>query len=229
MTELKDLIYIEKILTDEQCDELVAERERRDSESKTEVCMNALTDEPTEATFKQVQLIPETKNFKTVHDSSEKIIQNWIHHLNDSRKFSTMSLKHQLRYSHIYRLMKYDVGGWIHPHIDWSHLIMGSLTIALNDPSEYEGGDFSFFNGEYRLKLKKGEAMVFPANHFFVHEVKEITSGVRYSVNSFLTSLPYEEVLLFNEEFNKRKGFEEHKTNPFFYPSSDELKLGEGY
>lgn len=38
--------------------------------------------------------------------------------------------------------------------------------------------------------MEKGDALIFPANSFFVHEVTEVTKGSRYSVNSFLTSIP---------------------------------------
>ena len=34
--------------------------------------------------------------------------------------------------------------------------------------------------------------MIFPASPFWVHEVKKITEGTRYSVNSFILGLPVE-------------------------------------
>jgi hypothetical protein len=38
--------------------------------------------------------------------------------------------------------------------------------------------------------LKAGEAMIWPADYFWVHEVEPVITGVRYSTNSFLMSIP---------------------------------------
>jgi predicted 2-oxoglutarate/Fe(II)-dependent dioxygenase YbiX len=52
------------------------------------------------------------------------------------------------------------------------------------------GGDFSFFNGNYKIKLGCGDALIFPAGLHWVHGVEKITSGNRYSTNSFLQPAP---------------------------------------
>ena len=118
--------------------------------------------------------------------------------------------------------MEYDVGGWIHPHIDWNFFTTGSLTIALNDESEYDGGDFKFFNRDV-IRLKKGEAMIFPANPFFVHEVTEITKGKRYSVNSFLSSIPINDYQYLENDIQNVYWNNEWMNNPFFYNTSKEV------
>jgi hypothetical protein len=43
--------------------------------------------------------------------------------------------------------------------------------------------------------LEKGEAMIWPADYFWVHEVKPIISGARYSLNTFLCSVPAYHIL----------------------------------
>ena len=91
-------------------------------------------------------------------------------------------------YSHMYRLLKYDTGAKIHPHTDHDPFVYGSCTFNLND--DYTGGDFSFWNGKHKIKLGKGDALIFPADHFWVHEVLPIESGLRYSTNSFLQKIP---------------------------------------
>jgi hypothetical protein len=193
MEELKysDVIYIKKgLLSPEECDILIQEREDREKNHLKESCLHARTDKVVQSTFTKVDLIPETESFKIVHKANESLLKEWFEYLEKMDCFSTQILKRMCKYSHQYRLMKYDVGGWIHPHIDWEHFTHASLTINLND--SYEGGDFTFFNGRHRVKLGKGDGLVFPADPFWVHEVKEITSGVRYSVNSFVCSLPLE-------------------------------------
>ena len=216
---MRNLIYIEKVLTDEQCDALVRERESRDSEGSRERSNNALTDVLTESTFEQVELIPDTDNFGVVHDASEKVINGWMKHLKTFDMFAVGALEDNLRYSHKYRLMRYKEGQWIHPHIDWHHLCSGSLSIALNDETEYTGGNFKFFN-DYNVRLKKGEAMVFPANPFFVHEVTPIETGTRYSVNSFLESLPFNDSREIGNEISQRMDWYEQHPTPWFYESS---------
>ena len=84
--------------------------------------------------------------------------------------------------------MKYSLGAEIHPHSDHDPGTYGSISFNLND--NYEGGVFTFFNGNYSVELKKGDALIFPADYFWVHEVTPVTKGVRYSLNSFLNHLP---------------------------------------
>ena len=82
------------------------------------------------------------------------------------------------------RILKYDVGQCIKDHSDVSENIRGSLTINLND--DYEGGEFRFFDGQEKLHLSAGEAMLFPAEPIWIHGTEPVTKGARYSINCFL-------------------------------------------
>ena len=84
--------------------------------------------------------------------------------------------------------MKYETGAEIHPHSDHNSGIYGSISFNLN--GNYEGGEFKFFNGNYTVPLSKGDALIFPADYFWVHEVTPVTKGTRYSLNSFLQKYP---------------------------------------
>lgn len=78
-------------------------------------------------------------------------------------------------------------------HYTWHHDIFWnradgrdrklSVTVQLSDPSEYEGGEFSFSETETpdadSLKVK-GTVLVFPS--YLVHAVSPVTSGVRRSL-----------------------------------------------
>ena len=62
-----------------------------------------------------------------------------------------------------------------------------SLTLFINDPSEYEGGEFDLEvrgpNAEERfdtIKLPKGSIVIFPSDRW--HRVRPVTSGVRKSL-----------------------------------------------
>jgi len=57
-----------------------------------------------------------------------------------------------------------------------------SITIQLSDPSEYEGGDFEFWNFRDMPKdlKEKGTVLLFPSSH--MHRVTPVTKGVRKSL-----------------------------------------------
>ena len=54
-----------------------------------------------------------------------------------------------------------------------------SISILLND--EFDGGDFSFFDG-YVVKNKVGGALVFPSNFMFPHGVLPVSNGDRHAI-----------------------------------------------
>ena len=60
-----------------------------------------------------------------------------------------------------------------------------SLIIALN--GDYEGGEFYFPFQDYRVKLKQGDAILFPAAHTHPHEVSSPENGtLRYTINTWI-------------------------------------------
>lgn len=61
-----------------------------------------------------------------------------------------------------------------------------SMSIGLNDPNEYEGGEFQIFNiGEHNVgKIDRGTAISFPS--YRPHRVKEVTKGTRYVLVLFV-------------------------------------------
>jgi hypothetical protein len=59
-----------------------------------------------------------------------------------------------------------------------------SCSLILND--DYEGGDFSFFGGEYIVPKKVGSAVVFPSNFCFPHAVKPVTKGKRHAIITWI-------------------------------------------
>lgn len=72
----------------------------------------------------------------------------------------------------------------IHSMFDGNRKGVPFLTVlgALNN--EYEGGDFVMF-GDKKVEMPSGAVVVFPSNFMFPHEVKPVTSGVRYSYVSW--------------------------------------------
>ena len=190
-------LKIPNFLTHEECDNLINEFELRKKESVIESSRNYNTSDVEDSTYKVVHLSPNTDNFNFIKEKTKGVINQYLDYLSKPNYFFIDSLRDSLKYSHAYRIMKYEEGDEIHPHSDHDPGIYGSISFNLNN--EYEGGEFKFFNGNYTVKLKKGDALIFPADYFWVHQVTPVTKGVRYSINSFLTNNPHHSTLLSNK------------------------------
>jgi len=57
-----------------------------------------------------------------------------------------------------------------------------SISICLNN--EYEGGEFVFDipEGKYTIPQNVGDAVIFPSNFMFPHQVNKVTKGTRYAL-----------------------------------------------
>jgi hypothetical protein len=210
------ILHKKRFLTYEECDFLIQEYEHRSQEHVFEHCPEANTGINTLSTFKRIDLKYSTPAFDIVHSATEKLINLYHEHLDTFESFHTIH-RESLMYSHMYRLLKYETGAKIHPHTDHDPFVYGSCTFNLND--SYTGGDFSFWNGKHKIKLAKGDALIFPADHFWVHAVEPITSGVRYSTNSFLQKIPN---LLKDEVFEYLKY---HNPNDLKYFDGTKYKI----
>lgn len=192
--KLTDLIlHIPNFLTEEECSTLIEYYEHKEyDEWRNESCAEASSGIPVTSTFRSVVLTEKGNAYDLFYRSTESMINEYHKYLDSFNSFH-INFKRALLYSHEFRLMKYYPGGWIHPHIDSGvsdPYVYASCTFNLN--TEYTGGDFVFFKGKHRVKLGLGDAMIWPADYFWVHQVEEIISGNRYSANSFLQCLPQE-------------------------------------
>ena len=81
------------------------------------------------------------------------------------------------------RINRYKEGVGMKKHDDHSHdnehPILTSI-VMLND--DYEGGELILLD-DYQVKLKAGEAVVFPSNFMYPHHVKKVTQGTRMTIN----------------------------------------------
>jgi hypothetical protein len=144
------------------------------------------------STFTCVELVePQSIELNLLRFAVVDLVKKYHEYLESFNSFHMYNIKKGcFNYVHKYRILKYIKGASIHAHSDHAPYGYGSCTINLNE--DYEGGEFSFFNGKHEIKLKQGDAMVFPADNFWVHEVKPIISGTRYSFNCFLNKLHVE-------------------------------------
>jgi predicted 2-oxoglutarate/Fe(II)-dependent dioxygenase YbiX len=81
-----------------------------------------------------------------------------------------------------YSLLRYGIGEYYKEHVDASSSIPRTLSCSFGISDEYEGGEFSFFDRSLTLRLNKGDALLFPSNFMYPHQILPVTKGVRHSV-----------------------------------------------
>mgnify|MGYP001564227041 CR=1 FL=1 len=90
---------------------------------------------------------------------------------------------------------KYLKGGHYDWHMDGGQGAMSvrkfSMTLQLNSPSDYEGGELCFMDGKdvRQLKPEQGTATWFPS--WMLHKVNPVTKGERNSLVVWITGRPY--------------------------------------
>jgi len=184
MNQIDQILHLKNVFSKEERQFLIEEYENRSDNAHKEACIHANTGLNTTSTFTTVDLELNSESYNLVFSKTEYMINQWIKHLESFKSFHIPALKDFLKCSHKYRLMKYGEGGWIHPHIDGNPFVYASCTFQLNEG--FVGGDFWFWNGKHKVKLAAGDGLIFPAGPFWVHEVRNIHQGIRYSVNSFI-------------------------------------------
>jgi len=188
MFNIQDLILkVPNIMSDQECELLMNYHKEHEKESILENCAEANTGIDTQSTFKCLSLPAKSKEHELVHNKTKAMVEKWLLYLQQFKAFHLPLLSKCLNFSHMYRLLKYEVGAKIHPHSDFSDYTYASCTFNLND--NYTGGVFGFWNSQHTVTLKKGEGMIWPADFFWVHEVSPIKTGVRYSTNCFIQSV----------------------------------------
>ena len=187
--KLSDLIYhIPKFISKNDCQKLIEYYENNIDKTSHEHSFDINNNAIKPSLFKSLELSEETEEYYIIFSATEKVINLYCKYLNEQKLFFP-TFKNHFAYSHKQRLLKYEKGAYMHMHTDLSIFTQGSITFNLND--NYDGGDFSFFNGHYKVKLGCGDALIFPAGLHWIHGVDKIISGCRYSTNSFLQPVPY--------------------------------------
>ena len=185
---LTDLIYLKRnFLSRDQCDMIINEFETSPDPPEQEHCPQAFSGVDTYSTFSVKDSQYRSASFYMIHETIEQTINEYWDYTDTFGAFH-VARRGSMLFPHRYRLMKYEKGSWIHPHVDHDTGIYGSCTINLN--TDYEGGTFAFWGGLHKVKLGLGDVMIWPADYFWVHEVEEITAGTRYSANCFLCKEP---------------------------------------
>ncbi len=94
----------------------------------------------------------------------------------------------EIHISKEFDIKKYNTGQMMGPHADQNDgdsNLNYSIIAYLND--DYEGGEISFPNHNVTLKPNAGSLIIFPSSDPYLHESKEITSGIKYMSPGFWT------------------------------------------
>ena len=126
---------------------------------------------------------------KKVNDEFDSIIFQCVGEIikryeKDFKYFATGLSCEDTGYHHL--LYKGEEKGEYKDHVDHYdlHPRVLSCSIILND--DYDGGDFSFFEGEHRIPKKKGSAVVFPSTFCFPHAIIPVSNGDRHSIITWI-------------------------------------------
>ena len=109
---------------------------------------------------------------KYIFASASKCIQEY------NLKFSYCKIQEDSGYE----LLKYPEGCFYIQHTDSFKAVPRAVSCSFILNDDFEGGEFAFFNKELKYKLEKGDAIMFPSNFMYPHEVMPVTKGTRYSI-----------------------------------------------
>lgn len=173
MKNVKDYIFTAKgVMTDALCDAILEEYKESDDWQITETpecqTIGLSLDSVIEKNFK-TRIKLDKYVFASVGFAVKKYLE----------KFPLAKLHEQ---DSGYDLLRHKEGKCYLENINVSkngHKAI-SCTFALND--NYEGGEFSFFNGELTYKLEKGSALIFPSNFMFPSKILPVSKFTKYSV-----------------------------------------------
>ena len=126
------------------------------------------------------------RNLKTRKKIDERLFNIITNHLKKYlKKYDSLGYV-QIKEDTGYMLLRYKTGDYVKKHVDTSsdqHRTL-SCSLILND--DYEGGEISFFDGDIKPYLKKGDLLIFPSSFTYPHQVLPIVSGTRYSIITWI-------------------------------------------
>lgn len=166
---LKDYILkFERLMPHDLCDRIVRESIERDQWESTaygrgnidETIRNCMRTSPSDATDKSI--------FEVVGKALALF----------KEKYPMITSEQDQGYD----ILRYNPGGKFVAHTDSSGVWPREVTLSFLLNDDFTGGDWSFFKGEYEVTPKKGDALMFPANFMFTHEIKPVLTGTRYSI-----------------------------------------------
>lgn len=131
-------------------------------------------------------LMDETNNFETDYFQIYNTHTVYKNELIDFRKKITEYIKknfkkyeYEIQYIWINQITDEDVS------MDIFHVDTSDLTIVTYFRTDFEGGDFEYFNGDTRILIKPEINLSLIMDNKIQHRITKVTKGKRYSLVSF--------------------------------------------
>ncbi len=132
--------------------------------------------------------ISNTENVITKHRICEHTMMDQYHGpCWDNIKLALQHIIEQYPYIHVstehtgVSLIRYREGHKFDEHVDHYGGANRTLSCSIVLNNEYTGGELCFWQGQYQVPdLRTGDAVVFPSNFCFPHEVRPVITGTRY-------------------------------------------------
>ena len=78
--------------------------------------------------------------------------------------------------------LRYDEGQFYKQHVDAFPGEQRVLTISIALNENFEGGEWAWFDRGIMKRFKTGDAVLFPSNFMFPHEITPVRSGTRHAI-----------------------------------------------
>ena len=126
------------------------------------------------------------KNLKTRKKIDERLFNIITDHLKIYLKNYDSLGYVQIKEDTGYMLLRYQTGDYVKKHVDTSSEQHRTLSCSLILNDNYDGGDFTFFEGEYKISKSACSAIVFPSNFCFPHAITPVTNGDRHVILTWI-------------------------------------------
>ena len=101
------------------------------------------------------------------------------------RRFSLEELKSPADWI----IMKYEKGCFFNNHKDDGPTYDRTVSVIAYLNEDYVGGEIEFPGFGVFYKPRAGDVLLFPSSYIYIHNIKEITEGVRYAVVNWYSYL----------------------------------------
>jgi hypothetical protein len=180
--KLEDYIYVVKnALSVNLCDEIVDEFKNSDEWINTIVGANKILDK----TIRNCQSIG--TSFPHIIQKNSEVRQRLDNTIFDGA--AKCINEYNIKFPHCkivedygYELLKYHEGCFYIQHTDSFKDCPRAVSCSFILNDDFQGGEFAFFDRELKYKLEKGDALMFPSNFMYPHEIMPVTKGTRYSI-----------------------------------------------
>jgi len=176
------IFYQENIIPKEFCQKIINEFKEQDEWTQTRVGGNGGEEVPEIRGAKAIR-ISSPESIAKNPEVRKNIDQNLYLYVSDAlvnyaNRYGNISIQEDSGYE----LLRYNVGEGYKQHTDNFYDFPRAVSCSICLTDDYEGGEFTFFDGLMTFKQKAGSVLMFPSSFQYPHQVNKVTSGTRYAI-----------------------------------------------